>query len=154
MAGTARDQARDKGLDPTVSPSTEEYYNAAGEKLDRSKLVFFDGKRYTFDLEDLLRASAEVLGKGSVGTAYKAILEDGTVMAVKRLKDVIPGKKEFESQIQVVGKLQHRNIVPLRAYYFSTNEKLLVYDFMPMGSLSALLHGTVHPWIYMTLTPG
>lgn len=138
MAG----MVRDKGLDHQAVPGmTEEYYSASGEKLDRSKLVFFDGKRYTFDLEDLLRASAEVLGKGSVGTAYKAILEDGTIMAVKRLKDIVTGKKEFESQIQVVGKLQHRNIVPLRAYYFSTNEKLLVYDFMQMGSLSALLHG-------------
>jgi len=150
MAAMARDQAHEKGLEATVPPTTEEYYSASGEKLDRSKLVFFDGKRYTFDLEDLLRASAEVLGKGSVGTAYKAILENGTIMAVKRLKDVVTGKKEFESQIQVVGKLQHRNIVPLRAYYFSTNEKLLVYDYMQMGSLSALLHGIVLPCTSIT----
>ncbi|KAG0563774.1 hypothetical protein M758_8G055100 [Ceratodon purpureus] len=128
---------REKG----VEVQTEEYYSATGEKLDRSKLVFFDDKKYSFDLDDLLRASAEVLGKGSVGTAYKAILEDGTIMAVKRLKDVTTGKKEFESQIQVVGKMQHRNVVPLRAYYFSKDEKLLVYDFMNRGSLSALLHG-------------
>ena len=119
----------------------EEYSSAGGSELERNKLVFCEGKKYSFNLEDLLRASAEVLGKGSVGTAYKAILEDGTIMAVKRLKDVTTGKKEFETQIQAVGKLQHQNLVPLRAYYFSKNEKLLVYDFMPMGSLSALLHG-------------
>jgi hypothetical protein len=137
----ARDvRAREKGMENSV-PVEETYYSVTGEKLDRSKLVFFDEKRYAFDLEDLLRASAEVLGKGSVGTAYKAILEDGTIMAVKRLKDVTTGRKEFEAQIQVVGKMQHRNVVPLRAYYFSKDEKLLVYDFMQMGSLSALLHG-------------
>ena len=140
MPGVMHDRAREKGVEVV----TEEYYSATGEKLDRNKLIFFDDKRYSFDLEDLLRASAEVLGKGSVGTAYKAILEDGTIMAVKRLKDVTSGKKEFESQIQIVGKMQHRNLVPLRAYYFSKDEKLLVYDFMQSGSLSALLHGK--PW--------
>lgn len=51
-------------------------------------LVFFEGARYKFYLVDLLRASAEVLGKGSVGTTYKAVLENGILVAVKRLKDV------------------------------------------------------------------
>jgi hypothetical protein len=119
----------------------EEYSSSVAGELERNKLVFFEGRRFSFDLEDLLRASAEVLGKGSVGTAYKAVLEDGTILAVKRLRDVTTGRKDFEAQIDVIGKLQHRNLVPLRAYYFSKDEKLLVYDYMPMGSLSALLHG-------------
>ncbi|ERM94146.1 probable inactive receptor kinase At1g48480 [Amborella trichopoda] len=105
------------------------------------KLVFFPGAQRTFDLEELLRASAEVLGKGSFGTAYKAVLEMGTVVAVKRLKDVVIGHREYAQQIEKVGSMTHENLVPLRAYYFSKDEKLLVYDYMPMGSLSALLHG-------------
>eukprot|EP00252_Welwitschia_mirabilis_P015161 TRINITY_DN3335_c0_g1_i1.p1 TRINITY_DN3335_c0_g1~~TRINITY_DN3335_c0_g1_i1.p1 ORF type:complete len:647 (-),score=89.42 TRINITY_DN3335_c0_g1_i1:196-2136(-) len=105
------------------------------------KLVFFPGAQRTFDLEDLLRASAEVLGKGSVGTAYKAVLEFGQVVAVKRLKDVVIGQRDFVQQIEQVGKMNHQNLVPLRAYYYSKEEKLLVYDYMPMGSLSSLLHG-------------
>lgn len=130
-----RDKARERSVEEVYG---EEYAIAmAGEQVP-SKLVSFS--LVSFDLEDLLRASAEVLGKGSVGTAYKAILEDGTVMAVKRLKDVTTSRKEFESLIQIVGKLQHRNVVPLRAYYFSKDEKLLVSDFMPMGSLAAILH--------------
>ncbi|KAL9326271.1 hypothetical protein ACSQ67_006916 [Phaseolus vulgaris] len=96
---------------------------------------------YSFDLEDLLRASAEVLGKGSVGTSYKAVLEEGTTVVVKRLKDVVVTKKEFELQMEVLGKIKHENVVPLRAFYFSKDEKLLVYDYMSAGSLSALLHG-------------
>ncbi|KAM7509444.1 hypothetical protein LguiA_019897 [Lonicera macranthoides] len=109
---------------------------------DRNKLMFFDGGIYSFDLEDLLRASAEVLGKGSVGTSYKAVLEEGTTVVVKRLKDVVVSKKEFDTQMEVLGKVKDENVVPLRAYYYSKDEKLLVYDYMPAGSLSALLHGS------------
>ncbi|KAM7515864.1 hypothetical protein LguiA_005447 [Lonicera macranthoides] len=104
-------------------------------------LIFFAKANRTFDLEDLLRASAEVLGKGTFGTAYKAVLEMGTVVAVKRLKDVTLPEKEFREKIEGVGGMDHESLVPLRAYYFSGDEKLLVYDYMPMGSLSALLHG-------------
>ncbi|XP_074279340.1 putative inactive receptor kinase At1g48480 [Silene latifolia] len=107
------------------------------------KLVFYgngvSGKK--FDLEELLRASAEVLGKGTFGTAYKAVMEMGTVVAVKRLKDVVISEGEFKEKIHIVGSMEHENLVPLRAYYYSQDEKLLVYDYMPMGSLSAFLHG-------------
>ncbi|KAJ0238399.1 inactive receptor kinase RLK902 [Hirschfeldia incana] len=105
------------------------------------KLVFFGNATKVFELEDLLRASAEVLGKGTFGTAYKAVLDAATLVAVKRLKDVTMGDREFKEKIEVVGAMDHENLVPLRAYYYSGDEKLLVYDFMPMGSLSALLHG-------------
>ncbi|KAK7314662.1 hypothetical protein VNO77_33189 [Canavalia gladiata] len=112
-----------------------------GEGGGDKKLVFFGNSVKVFDLEDLLRASAEVLGKGTFGTAYKAVLEYGPVVAVKRLKDVTASEKEFKEKIEVVGAMDHQNLVPLRAYYYSRDEKLLVHDYMPMGSLSALLHG-------------
>jgi hypothetical protein len=111
--------------------------NSGGAK----KLVFFGKAPRVFDLEDLLRASAEVLGKGTFGTAYKAVLEMGTVVAVKRLRDVTISEIEFREKIETVGAMDHENLVPLRAYYYSGDEKLLVYDYMSMGSLSALLHG-------------
>ncbi|KAJ6738528.1 hypothetical protein OIU74_003478 [Salix koriyanagi] len=104
-------------------------------------LVFFGNAARAFDLEDLLKASAEVLGKGTFGTAYKATLDVGLVVAVKRLKEVTVPEKEFREKIERVGNMNHENLVPLRAYYYSRDEKLLVHDYMPMGSLSALLHG-------------
>ncbi|XP_068651913.1 probable inactive receptor kinase At2g26730 [Aristolochia californica] len=126
----------------TVTSSSKDEIGSGAIEGERNKLVFFDGGLYSFDLEDLLRASAEVLGKGSVGTSYKAVLEEGTTVVVKRLKDVTVAKKEFEMQMEALGKVKHENVVPLRAFYYSKDEKLLVYDFMAAGSLSALLHGS------------
>ncbi|MED6215837.1 hypothetical protein PIB30_001977 [Stylosanthes scabra] len=116
-----------------------------GGGFERGKMVFFEGEK-RFELEDLLRASAEMLGKGGFGTAYKAVLDDGNVVAVKRLKDAqIGGKREFEQHMELLGRLRHQNIVSLRAYYFARDEKLLVYDYMPNGSLFWLLHGNRGP---------
>ncbi|KAK4793386.1 hypothetical protein SAY86_023821 [Trapa natans] len=108
------------------------------------ELVFFGKQTGMFGLEDLLRASAEVLGKGTFGTTYKAALEMGSLfVAVKRLKDAVVTEKEFREKMNEMGELQHENLVPLRAYYYNNDEKLLVYDYLPTGSLSALLHGNV-----------
>ncbi|KAG9446727.1 hypothetical protein H6P81_012855 [Aristolochia fimbriata] len=114
----------------------------AGSQDENNRLVFFYGCRYAFDLEDLLRASAEVLGKGTFGTSYKAVLEDSTSVVVKRLKEVSAGKREFEQQMEIVGRIRHENVVQLRAYYYSKEEKLIVYDHYRQGSLSTLLHGS------------
>ncbi|XP_054792189.1 probable inactive receptor kinase At2g26730 [Prosopis cineraria] len=122
--------------------SSKDDITGGSVEAERNKLVFFEGGIYSFDLEDLLRASAEVLGKGSVGTSYKAVLEEGTTVVVKRLKDVAVTKKDFDAQMEVLGKIKHDNVVPLRAYYYSKDEKLLVYDYLASGSLSALLHGS------------
>ncbi|XP_015949193.1 probable inactive receptor kinase At5g58300 isoform X1 [Arachis duranensis] len=124
------------------SEKPKEQFGSGVQEPEKNKLVFFEGSSYNFDLEDLLRASAEVLGKGSYGTAYKAILEESTTVVVKRLKEVVVGKKDFEQQMEIIGRVgQHQNVVPLRAYYYSKDEKLLVYDYVPSGNLSSLLHG-------------
>ncbi|KAJ4719256.1 Receptor-like kinase [Melia azedarach] len=124
------------------SEKPKEEFGSGVQEPEKNKLVFFEGCSYNFDLEDLLRASAEVLGKGSYGTAYKAVLEEATTVVVKRLKEVVVGKRDFEQQMEIVGRVgQHPNVVPLRAYYYSKDEKLLVYDYYPNGSLSTLLHG-------------
>ncbi|XP_077244627.1 leucine-rich repeat transmembrane protein kinase family protein [Tasmannia lanceolata] len=113
--------------------------------FERGKMSFFEGVK-RFELEDLLRASAEMLGKGGFGTAYKAVLEDGNVVAVKRLKEIqIEGKREFEQHMQVLGRLRHPNVVALKAYYYARDEKLLVYDYMHNGSLFSTLHGNRGP---------
>jgi len=122
------------------SPESKAVIGKAG---DGNRMVFFEGPSLAFDLEDLLRASAEVLGKGAFGTAYRAVLEDATTVVVKRLKDVNAGRREFEQQMELVGRIRHDNVVELRAYYYSKDEKLLVYDYYSRGSVSNMLHGMI-----------
>ncbi|WOH06702.1 hypothetical protein DCAR_0626130 [Daucus carota subsp. sativus] len=125
-----RSQPKEKALMKVVS----------GSQNRNSSLVFFEGCVLAFDLEDLLRASAEVLGKGTFGTTYKAALEDSTTVVVKRLREGSVGRREFEQQMEVVGSIKHENVAALRAYYYSKDEKLMVYDYYREGSLSAMLH--------------
>ncbi|KAJ7959960.1 Receptor-like kinase [Quillaja saponaria] len=131
-----------KGSSGGRGDKPKEEFGSGVQEPEKNKLVFFEGCSYNFDLEDLLRASAEVLGKGSYGTAYKAILEESTTVVVKRLKEVVVSKRDFEQQMEIVGRVgQHPNVLPLRAYYYSKDEKLLVCDYVPGGNLSTLLHG-------------
>ncbi|XP_057859470.2 leucine-rich repeat receptor-like protein kinase PXC1 [Cryptomeria japonica] len=140
-----RKYAREARINRKSGVEKTDFSGAGTPEMERSKLVFFDRKKQ-FELEDLLRASAEMLGKGSFGTAYKAVLDDGCVVAVKRLKDVSPlARKDFEQHMEMIGKLRHPNIVKLRAYYYAKEEKLLVYDYLPNGSLYSLLHGNRGP---------
>ncbi|KAL2518773.1 putative inactive receptor kinase [Abeliophyllum distichum] len=103
-------------------------------------LVLFGKDVEMFSLQNLLRSSAEVLGKGTVGTTYKAYLENGAEVIVKRLKNVCLSEKEFRGEIENLGSFIHENLVPLRGYFYGTEEKLLIFEPMP-GSLSILLHG-------------
>ncbi|XP_051148644.1 leucine-rich repeat receptor-like protein kinase PXC1 [Andrographis paniculata] len=120
-----------------VSVQSTDNNNSSG----KGEIVFFD-RRNLFRVEDLLQSSAEVIGKGSLGIVYKAIIADqGLIVAVKRLRDADPcSRREFELYMDVIGKLRHPNLVRLRGYYYATEEKLLVYDYMPNGSLHSLLH--------------
>ncbi|KAL6961785.1 non-specific serine,threonine protein kinase [Sarracenia purpurea var. burkii] len=106
-------------------------------------LVFFGEGVVGFGIDELLRASAEVLGKGTFGTTYKAYLagELTQEVVVKRLRNVCVAEREFREKLESLGMVVHENLVALRGYYWGKEEKLLVYDWMPMGSLSALLHG-------------
>ncbi|KAI8559403.1 hypothetical protein RHMOL_Rhmol04G0170800 [Rhododendron molle] len=105
------------------------------------KLVHFDGP-FVFAADDLLCATAEIMGKSTYGTIYKATLEDGNQVAVKRLREkVAKGQKEFETEVVAIGKIRHLNVLALRAYYVGPKgEKLLVFDYMPNGSLASFLH--------------
>lgn len=80
-----------------------------------------------------------ILGQGGFGTVYKGELHDGTKIAVKRMEaGIIAGKglAEFKSEIAVLTKVRHRHLVALLGYCLDGNERLLVYEYMPQGTLS------------------
>ncbi|KAL7184231.1 hypothetical protein ACSBR2_026392 [Camellia fascicularis] len=126
----------EKGGAPPAGGEAEAGGGEAG-----GKLVHFDGP-LSFAADDLLCATAEIMGKSTYGTVYKATLEDGSQVAVKRLREKITkGQREFETEVNVLGKIRHPNLLALRAYYLGPKgEKLLVFDYMPKGSLASFLH--------------
>ncbi|KAG6743277.1 hypothetical protein POTOM_054229 [Populus tomentosa] len=84
-------------------------------------------------------SEGNILGWGGFGVVYKGELHDGTKIAVKRMEaGVISGKglTEFKSEIAVLNKVRHRHLVALLGYCLDGNEKLLVYEYMPQGTLS------------------
>lgn len=83
-----------------------------------------------------------ILGSGGFGTVYKGELHDGTKIAVKRMESGVIGEKglnEFKAEIAVLTKVRHRNLVALLGYCLDGNERLLVYEYMPQGTLSRFL---------------
>ncbi|KAL1060779.1 hypothetical protein V6Z11_1Z070000, partial [Gossypium hirsutum] len=118
------------------------------EEGQNGKFMVVD-EGFALELEDLLRASAYVVGKSRSGIVYKVVAGRGsgtlgsTVVAVRRLSEGdAPLKfKEFEAEVEAIGRVNHPNIVRLRAYYYADDEKLLVTDFIRNGSLYAALHG-------------
>lgn len=84
------------------------------------------------------------LGQGGFGAVYKGTLVNGELIAVKRLsKDSGQGDVEFKNEVQLVAKLQHRNLVRLQGFCIQGNEKLLVYEFVPNASLDKFLFDPV-----------
>ncbi|XP_054800961.1 probable L-type lectin-domain containing receptor kinase S.5 [Prosopis cineraria] len=95
------------------------------------------------------------LGEGGFGTVYKGFL-GGNEVAVKRVsKDSRQGKQEFVAEVTIIGSLRHRNLVKLIGWCYESRELLLVYEFMPSGSLDKYLYddkklgckdGTILSW--------
>lgn len=111
------------------------------EDHEDADLVHLDGE-LTFNLEALMRASAYVLGKSGVGIVYKAVMDGGIIVAVRRLGEGGEQKcKEFEDVVRTIHHLKHPHVVRLHSYYWAPDEKLLISDFLPNGSLEAALHG-------------
>ncbi|MCO5554157.1 hypothetical protein L7F22_007683 [Adiantum nelumboides] len=121
-------------------PTNREAETAKGEP----RLVFVgDDGREEFSIDNLLAASAEVMGNGSLGIAYKAmletVLENDLTVVVKRLN--FNYKREYKRHLNVLATLRHENLVPIKAWYFFEVEKLVVYKYIHGSSLQALLYG-------------
>ncbi|MCO5574452.1 hypothetical protein L7F22_028237 [Adiantum nelumboides] len=125
-----------------IDPNKKEFDVASIESFeDKGNLEFIDATNRRFELDDLLKASAEILGRGLLGSSYKATLEGRLEVVVKRLSLINHcEKKAFSETMKALGKINHPNILPLQAHLYAKEEKLLIYDYLPNGSLFNALH--------------
>jgi hypothetical protein len=115
--------------------------------LAHEKWAIECGVLLSFTYKDLFIATSgfnkkALLGKGGFGRVYKGVLAvSQQTMAIKRVSpESKQGMKEFMAEITILGHLRHRNLVQLIGYCRHRQELLLVYDYMPNGSLDAYLH--------------
>ncbi|KAJ6770808.1 hypothetical protein OIU79_021450 [Salix purpurea] len=93
--------------------------------------------------EELSRAPAEVLGRSSHGTSYRATLDNGIFITVKWLREgVAKQRKEFSKEAKKFANIRHPNVVGLRGYYWgpTPHEKLILSDYISAGSLASFLY--------------
>ncbi|CAI0627625.1 unnamed protein product [Linum tenue] len=98
-------------------------------------------------LSDLLVATNQfefenIIISTRTGVSYKAVLPDGSALAIKRLSGSKLGEKQFRSEMNRLGQLRHPNLVPLLGFCVVEEERLLVYKHMSGGTLYSQLHGT------------
>lgn len=102
-----------------------------------------------FDHQDLVEATANFsmpIGSGGFGTVYKGVLRDKTVVAVKKITALgAQGKKEFGTEIAIIGNIHHVNLVKLKGFCAQGTERFLVYEYMSRGSLDRTLFGSGPP---------
>jgi len=89
------------------------------------------------DLQNATKNFSEKLGGGGFGSVFKGTLPDSSVIAVKKLESISQGEKQFRTEVSTIGTVQHVNLVRLRGFCSEGTKKLLVYDYMPNGSLDS-----------------
>ncbi|KAL3618200.1 hypothetical protein CASFOL_038521 [Castilleja foliolosa] len=108
----------------------------------KGDIVMLHDEKGVFGLADLMKAAAEVLGNGALGSSYKATMVSGLTVVVKRIKVIAKiGKDQFDTEMKKLGSLKHTNVLAPMAYHYRKDEKLLVYEYQPIGSLLLVLHG-------------
>nr|XP_043634524.1 leucine-rich repeat receptor-like serine/threonine-protein kinase BAM1 [Erigeron canadensis] len=108
------------------------------------KLTAF--QRLDFTCDNVLDSLKEdnIIGKGGAGTVYKGVMPNNELVAVKRLAVMSRGSAHdhgFNAEIQTLGRIRHRYIVRLLGFCSNHETNLLVYEYMPNGSLGEMLHG-------------
>lgn len=106
------------------------------------------GQLKRFSLRELQVASdnfsnRNILGRGGFGKVYKGRLADGSLVAVKRLKEerTQGGELQFQTEVEMISMAVHRNLLRLRGFCMTPTERVLVYPYMENGSVASRLRG-------------
>ncbi|KAI3845552.1 hypothetical protein MKX03_019701 [Papaver bracteatum] len=112
-----------------------------------SSIGTYTGSAKTFSIAEILKATnnfdaSKILGEGGFGLVYYGILDDGAKVAVKVLKrNDLQGGREFLAEVEMLGRLHHRNLVKLIGICTEERSRCLVYELVPNGSVDSHLHG-------------
>lgn len=123
---------------PRKTPSAEVVDGVCNTEGKSSELFFFMEDVEKFTMDDLLEATANLTKQGICSSLYKVHISSSGVFAVKRLKKLQVGFKEFSRTMKKIGNLKHQNVLPLVAYYCSNDVKMLIYKYQNSGSLLTL----------------
>ncbi|CAL9103178.1 calcium/calmodulin-regulated receptor-like kinase 2 isoform X1 [Musa acuminata AAA Group] len=98
--------------------------------------------RYSYkDIQKATKNFTTVLGQGSFGPVYKAAMPTGELVAVKVLSsNSSQGEKEFQTEVLLLSRLHHRNLVNLVGYCVDKSQRMLIYEFMTNGNLASFLY--------------
>ncbi|CAD6337560.1 unnamed protein product [Miscanthus lutarioriparius] len=99
-------------------------------------------KEFKFSYKELQKATNcfhEELGSGGSGVVYKGVLSDERKVAVKKLSDIIQEEQEFRSELSVIGRIYHMNVVRIWGFCAEKTHRLLVSEFVENGSLDKIL---------------
>ncbi|RAL44674.1 unnamed protein product [Cuscuta campestris] len=133
---TNNSEGHEKGAKAAIPAKTE--VQKAVPAIEVPKLSLDELKEQTENF-----GSKALIGEGSYGRVYFANLNNGQAVAVKKL-DVSSepdSNTEFLTQVSMVSKLKHENLVELLGYFVEGNLRVLAYEFATMGSLHDILHG-------------
>uniref|UniRef100_A0A0D6QT17 Receptor-like serine/threonine-protein kinase n=1 Tax=Araucaria cunninghamii TaxID=56994 RepID=A0A0D6QT17_ARACU len=111
-------------------------------RRQRGALHYAAGSLAVFSYRELQVATknfSERLGGGGFGSVFKGTLADKTQVAVKKLEGLSQGEKQFRMEVSTIGTIQHVNLVRLRGFCSEGSSRLLVYEYMPNGSLNNFL---------------
>ncbi|PNX95750.1 putative LRR receptor-like protein kinase [Trifolium pratense] len=130
-------------LNPFVNWEQNKNSGAAPQLKGARWFSFDDMRKYTNNF-----AEANTIGSGGYGQVYQGALPNGELVAIKRAgKESMQGAVEFKTEIELLSRVHHKNLVSLVGFCYEKGEQMLVYEYVPNGTLMDSLSGKSGIWM-------
>ncbi|PWA31598.1 protein kinase-like domain-containing protein [Artemisia annua] len=133
------------GREHYLTPGTPHILMAEAICSEESKVTAMEKLIRRLSLVELQTATNQfdnrsIIGYGNMGIMYKAVFPDGVLLAVKMIHEFDSFEREYFIEIDILGRLQQTNLIPLLGFCYARKKKFLVYRYMNNGSLHQWLH--------------